>query len=282
MDEGQFLATLTRVIGAFNYADVPFAVAGGGAVYAHGGPYPGHDIDVLVTPDGAEFAAEVLAAAGMSRVRPPEDWLLKVYDDDVLVDLVHHLNERPVTPEDLAGAEPIRVGSLSAPVISATELMVDKLAVLNSHRCDFADLLLIARILREQVDWALIRWRTRNSPFAHAFLHLLSKLGVVDSEDVHDLDAPAVVSAQPANGHPPCAAVSVRRMLAEDPLVDDLGVDIDIDRDRIRLAGTVTCQQRKENIELVVAQSVALLPVVNDIEVVELGAPDEPDERVPR
>jgi hypothetical protein len=209
----------------------------------------------------------------------PEDWLLKVYDDDVLVDLVHHLNERPVNPEVLAAAEPIRVGSLSAPVISATELMVDKLVVLNSHRCDFAELLLIARILREQVDWARVRWRTRQSAFAHAFWDLVSRLGIVDTGDVHGLDAPAAVSAQLTDDRPAYAAEGVRRMLAEDPLVDELGVDIDVDRDRIRLAGTVTCQQRKENIELVVAQSVALLPVVNDIDVVELG---EPGKQVPR
>ncbi len=169
-----------RVANTLRSHEVRFALAGGCAAYAHGGPASEHDVDVFVTEQDAPIARKVLVAAGMRAVDPPEDWLLKVYDGDCLVDLIFRPSGRPVTPERLRRAEELRVGATTAPVIPATELMVDKLLILGPHRCDFTPLLLIARSVREKIDWAEVAQQTGDSPYARAFLTLLTDLGVAD------------------------------------------------------------------------------------------------------
>ena len=182
MDESALLNTLTKVVTTLTAAGVDFAVGGGCAVYARGGPPSDHDVDVFVREDQVRAAQEALVAEGMRAVEPPEDWLTKVYDGDVLVDLVFRPNYRPNMGELLARAELLRVGAVRAPVITATDLMVDKLLVLSAHRCDFTQLLLIARELREQVDWARVGEETAHSPYAKAFLVLVEELSVVERE----------------------------------------------------------------------------------------------------
>ena len=60
----------------------PFALAGGLAVYARGGPATEHDVDFILRADDAERALELLGAAGFRCERPPEGWLYKVFDDE--------------------------------------------------------------------------------------------------------------------------------------------------------------------------------------------------------
>ncbi len=180
MDEATLLHTLTKVVNTLAAAKIDFAVAGGCAVYARGGPPSEHDIDVFVAERDARAAQEALVAEGMRGVDPPEDWLVKAYDGDVLVDLIFRPNYREDTAELLGRAEPMRIGPAYAPVVSATDLMVDKLLVLGPHRCDFTPLLAIARDLREQVDWARVTEETSASPYARSFLVLLEGLSVAD------------------------------------------------------------------------------------------------------
>lgn len=176
--EQALLQTLTRVVNTLRHAGIRFAVAGGCAVYARGGPPSDHDVDVFLREQDVGAASEVLTRAGMRPVDPPEDWLSKVYDGDRLVDLVFRPNYRPVTDEMLDRAEWMRVGPAQALVIDGADLMIDKLLVLDAHRCDFTALLRIARQLREQVDWPLVAEGTRVSPYARAFLRLLEELDV--------------------------------------------------------------------------------------------------------
>ncbi|WP_425466509.1 nucleotidyltransferase family protein [Prauserella muralis] len=175
---------MTRVTNALRAEGIRFALAGGCAVYAHGGPPSEHDVDVFVTEHDAPLARKVLVAEGMRPVDPPEDWLTKVYDGDCLVDLIFRPNQRPVTTELLDRAREQRIGSAMAPVLPATELLVDKLLVLGPHRCDYTPLLPIARALREQVDWPAVVRETAGSPYARAFLALIADLGVVSARDV--------------------------------------------------------------------------------------------------
>lgn len=180
VDEATLLHALTKVVNTLSAAGIDFAVAGGCAVYARGGPPSEHDVDVFLREQDARAAQQALAAEGMRPEDPPEDWLLKVYDGHVLVDLIFQPNHRD-PGEVLRRAEPMRVGPAYAPVVSATDLMVDKLLVLGPHRCDFAPLLTVARDLREQVDWVRVAEETAESPYARAFLVLLAGLSVVDS-----------------------------------------------------------------------------------------------------
>jgi predicted nucleotidyltransferase len=182
MDERTLLQTLTKVVNTLAEAGVDFAVAGGCAVYARGGPPSDHDVDVFVREEDVLAAQQALVAAGMRREDPPEDWLTKVYDGHVLVDLVFRPNYRSNMAELLSRAESMRIGSAKAPVVSGTDLMVDKLLVLNAHRCDFTPLLTIARDLREQIDWAQVAEETAESPYARAFLVLVEALDVAEVE----------------------------------------------------------------------------------------------------
>lgn len=184
MDEAELLHTLTKVVNTLAAADIEFAVAGGCAAYARGGPPSDHDVDVFVREEDAYAARQALVAEGMRAEDPPENWLTKVYDDDVLVDIIFRPNRRADISALLARAEPMRIGPAHAPVVTGTDLMVDKLLVLGPHRCDFTPLLPIARDLREQIDWTQVAVETAESPYATAFLVLVEALSVAEIDPV--------------------------------------------------------------------------------------------------
>jgi hypothetical protein len=177
--QDQLLRTLTKVAKALRAEGIPFALTGGCAVYARGGPPTEHDVDLLVHEENAPAALRALVAAGMRAAEPPEDWLLKAYDGDLLVDLLYRPNEIQVTDEILALAEELPVGSVTLPVMPATYVMTSKLLVLDGHRCDFSALLPFARALREQIDWEKVRGATKHSPYAEAFLVLVERLDLI-------------------------------------------------------------------------------------------------------
>src|SRR5438270_275701 len=173
------ITTLKRVASVLKGAGIPFALAGGFAAYARGGTSRAHDVAFLLREKDVDRAFEALAEVGFRTVRPPEDWLVKVYDDDLMVDLIFRPVDEPVTDETLADSTPISVEAILMPVISATVLMEHKLLTFGQHYCDFAKALPLARSLREQIDWARVRRTTERSPYAQAFLFLLEKLDVI-------------------------------------------------------------------------------------------------------
>ena len=174
------LATaLKRVAATLKAADIPFALGGSFAVYAHGGHSSDHDVDFLLREQDKEAALKALADVGFRTEQPPEDWLVKVYDEDRMVDLIYRPIETPVTDETLRDTEMISVEAINMPVISATQLMIHKLLSYSQHYCDFATGFPVARSLREQIDWPRVRRETANSPYAEAFLMLLDRLDVV-------------------------------------------------------------------------------------------------------
>src|SRR4051794_1805981 len=178
VDEG-LVNTLKKVASVLKLADIPFALGGSFAVYAHGGHSSDHDVDFLIKEDDAERALDQLRAAGFSAEHPPEDWLVKVYDEGRLVDLIFRPVEIPVTDATLDDVVIRSVDSIQMPVLSATQLMVHKLLSYTQHYCDFARGLPVARSLREQIDWDRVRRETAKSPYAEAFLVLLDRLDVV-------------------------------------------------------------------------------------------------------
>jgi hypothetical protein len=127
---------MKKVATALKGANVPFALSGGYASWARGGPEPVHDVDFVLLEDDVPRAVAVLEGAGMRIAEPPEDWLVKVYDGACLVDLIFRPSERPVSREQLDKADEMRVDSVRMPVQSATDLMVAKLLVLGEHYCD--------------------------------------------------------------------------------------------------------------------------------------------------
>ncbi|HET6625442.1 MAG TPA: nucleotidyltransferase, partial [Nocardioidaceae bacterium] len=162
VDEAQqnLREALKRVAVALKETGIPFALIGGYAVWARGGPEPDHDVDFLVADADAAKAEEMLVEAGFRVERPPEDWLFKVYTDDSMVDVIFRDSGLPAERNVVQEADVIEVLSVEMPVLSATELVVQKLNAMDEHFCDFSKMLPVARSLREQVDWEQVRRET--------------------------------------------------------------------------------------------------------------------------
>ncbi|WP_280269485.1 BON domain-containing protein [Nocardia wallacei] len=264
----QLLQTLTRVANTLLDSGVPFAVAGGCAVYARGGPASDHDVDIFVKPADVDRARRSLDAAGLRLGDPAEDWLTKAYDGDTLVDLIFRPNYRAVTDELLGRASWMRVGPTAAPVVSGTDLMVDKLMVLDPHRLDFTGLLRIARDLREQVDWPRVRAETAVSPYARAFLGLVDDLGISNQGGM-------MTDEPDSDMLPQYLVANLRRAFAEDPRTAELGVHVTIRGDVVVLSGEVASAQCREQLQDVVREHVPKLRVHNDVRVASNAAPTD-------
>jgi len=174
---------LKRVATGLKQTGVPFALTGGYAAWARGGPEPDHDVDFLIDPGDADKAAGLLGEQGLQIVQPPEDWLFKVFTDDAMVDVLYRApgstEVRPVLERATEG----EVLSVWMPVLAATDLLVQKLAVLSERYCDLAAVVPTARALREQVDWGVVRDGVAGNPYAEVTLELLERLDVIAPTD---------------------------------------------------------------------------------------------------
>ena len=172
------LETLKHAAAALREADVRFALGGGLAIWARGGPETEHDVDFFVRPEDAERAQEALAAAGFRTEEPPEGWLYKGFRDDVLVDLIFSPSGLEVDGAFLDRAEELEVHAVRMPVLRAEDVLVAKLLAMREHQLDYDRVLEIARTVREQIDWDEVREQVDGSPYAKAFLTLVDELGV--------------------------------------------------------------------------------------------------------
>jgi hypothetical protein len=170
---------LTRVAVTLKRGDLPFALAGGYAVWVRGGPESLHDVDFLVAEEDRGRALEVLEAADLEIVHPPEDWLVKVVIGEAVVDVIFRAAGAPSAVPAIGAATEEEVLSVHMPVLTATDLMLQKMSVLGEHYCDLTTVLAPARAMREQVDWETVRRQTTQNPFAEAFLLLLERLQVI-------------------------------------------------------------------------------------------------------
>jgi hypothetical protein len=177
--DGDLLETLKEVAVALKRSDVRFALGGGYAAYARGGPSSEHDVDFVLRERDVSAALTACSEAGLEPVRAPEDWLVKVYHGGRQVDLIFRMNGRPVTDDVLDRADEMEVQSVLMPVLDASDLVVGKLLAFDAHNCDFGGALGTVRALREQVGWPDVRRRVAESPYAVAFLVLAELLEIV-------------------------------------------------------------------------------------------------------
>jgi hypothetical protein len=173
------LAETCRVaVAALRDAGVRFALAGSFAAWARGGPQPGKDLDFMVKPEDADAALAALVEAGMRPERPPEEWLLKAWRGEAMVDVIFYPSGLEMTDEVLDRAETFPVLAVDTPVMALEDVLVAKLMALDEHALDYTSLLGIARACREQIDWSSLRRRTESSPYAQAFFALVEGLGL--------------------------------------------------------------------------------------------------------
>ncbi|MFE5560657.1 hypothetical protein [Streptomyces sp. NPDC056544] len=181
-DHTQAILEVTkRVASLLKQSGRPFALAGSVAAFAHGVPARfQHDTDFCLRREDADAAIQALEDGGIAMHGAPEDWLIKGTSGGEEIDLIFELARRPVGTELLARASVKSVDSVWMPVLSPTDLMDSRLSALSEHYCDFGDLLPMARMLREQIDWVRLDGAHRADPLPDAFLYLLERLHVID------------------------------------------------------------------------------------------------------
>lgn len=171
--------TLKKVGAALRDNQIPYLLGGSLAFWAHGGPERRKDLDFMIKPEDADRALEVLEAAGMRPEKPPEGWLYKAWDGEVLVDLIFHPKGMAIDDEVISRGEDIEVLSMPIRVMALEDVLCTKLLALHEHYVDYSGLLQMARSLREKVNWEDVRARTTQSPFARAFFTMLEGIGVI-------------------------------------------------------------------------------------------------------
>jgi hypothetical protein len=175
-------ATLKKAAAALRAAGVPFLLGGSLASWARGGPETRHDLDLMIKREDVDRAVAALAEAGLRAEDPPEEWLVKTWDGDVLVDLIFAPKGLTVDDDVIARGEEMPVLSMQMRVMALEDVLITKLMAITEHHLRYESPLAIARALREQVDWAQVRTATASSPFARAFFELLEGLEIVSPE----------------------------------------------------------------------------------------------------
>jgi len=171
--------TLKKVVAALRDNEIPYLLGGSLAFWAHGGPERRKDLDFMIKAQDADRALEVLEAEGLRPEKPPEGWLYKAWDGDVLVDLIFHPKGMEIDDDVIARGEDLEVLAMPIRVMALEDVLCTMLMALHEHRADYSSLLQMARSLREKVAWDDVRARTDRSPFARAFFAIAEGIGVV-------------------------------------------------------------------------------------------------------
>jgi Nucleotidyl transferase of unknown function (DUF2204) len=174
----ELIESLKRAVAALDERGVPYLLGGGLGCWARGGPPSSNDIDLMVKREDAERAQEALAETGMRPETPPEQWLLKAWDGEILIDLIFEPSGMRIDDEVLARGDELSVMAMRTRVMDLDDILITKLMALDEHSADYGDLILITRSLREQIGWSRLREETASSPFAVAFFALADGLGI--------------------------------------------------------------------------------------------------------
>src|ERR671920_2299451 len=134
-------ATLKKAAAALREADVPFLLGGSLASWARGGPETRHDLDLMIKREDVERAVSALTEVGMRAEDPPEEWLVKAWDGDVLVALIFGPKGLPMTDEVIARGESMAVLGMEIRVMALEDVLTTKLMALSEHALRFESLL---------------------------------------------------------------------------------------------------------------------------------------------
>ena len=191
-DFPELAETMKRAAAALREAGVPFLLGGGMAGWARGGPPTDHDVDFYLVERDAERGLAALADAGFRPERPPEGWLLKAWDGDVLVDLIFHPSGGPVDDGYFERADELEVVSQPLLVASIDDVLATKLLAMTEQEPHYGPVLELARALREQVDWDALHERVAEAPV---------RRGIPDARRApRDRSAPGRVTIWPSGG----------------------------------------------------------------------------------
>src|SRR3954468_8913022 len=116
--------TLKQAGAALRDAGVEVLLGGSLASWARGGPETPHDLDLMIRPEARERATEALEAVGMRIEDPPEEWLIKAWDGDILVDLIFHPKGIEVDDAVIARGEVMAVLGMDIRVMAIEDVLV--------------------------------------------------------------------------------------------------------------------------------------------------------------
>jgi predicted nucleotidyltransferase len=198
----QLLETMMHVAAALRDAEVPYLLAGSFAVWARGGPAHDTDLDFAIKTDDVERAIAALEAAGMRQKRTPEEWLAKVCEGDVQVDLIFDPAGLEIDDEVLERGDDIEVKGMTFRVMAIDDVMTTKLFAFKEHYLDYESTLEMARMVREQIDWDELRRRCAEYAYAKPFFTLAEELGVIGRPDGDVVSGDEIRAAQESrHGH---------------------------------------------------------------------------------
>jgi predicted nucleotidyltransferase len=192
----QLLDAMMHVAAALRDAEVPYLLAGSFAVWAHGGPAHDTDLDFAVRPDDVERAVEALAAAGMTEKPTPEEWLRKVCDGDVQVDVIFNPAGLEIDDDVMERGDDIEVNGMTFRVMAVDDVMTTKLFAFKEHYLDYESTLEMARMVREQIDWDELRRRCDDYAYAKPFFTLAEELGLIERRDGEVVSGDQIRAAQ--------------------------------------------------------------------------------------
>jgi predicted nucleotidyltransferase len=178
------LDTLTEVLGeavcALDRAKVDYLLIGGLASAVIGRPRCSSDIDLLVTPEAAPRALDVLEQAGFQTERINPHWLYKAFRRDVLVDLLFKVRGDIYLDDEMLRRSAIRdFRGMPIRVIAPEDLIVMKVIVHDEETPrHWGDALGI--LAKTALDWDYLLTRAQWAP-----RRTLSFLLYATSVDLH-------------------------------------------------------------------------------------------------
>ena len=211
----------------------------------------------MVQTEDAERALRVLIGIGFTPADAPEDWLLKAYDGEVEVDLLHTPANVPITPATLARATPLEVDSVRMPVMDATDLVRADACVRGARMC-FSGPLFTARALREQGDLGPVR----------------AEVGTPRTRCVPACSPGSRISGGEQGRVPPqYLAGRLQRTLAEDPRTAEQEIRVRVVGDDVYLSGQVSCPRRRGRVLDVAREQLPGYRIHDELSVVRFDGP---------
>ncbi len=163
-DDQTFGAVLREVIESVEAEGLSYLAIGGLATAVFGRPRPTKDIDLFVKPDDAERCVKVLEGAGFSSENPKEDWLLKAYKDDVLVDVIFRIHGSIYLDDDmLARAQRHEIKQTTLEVVPPEDFIVMQ-ACTHSEDTPHYWYNALTVIAKSELDWDYVLRRSSHGP----------------------------------------------------------------------------------------------------------------------
>ncbi len=303
----RFNKVLEDVVEAMEEARVRYAFIGGIASSGLGRPRTTRDIDLFVTPEGAEVSLRALARHGFRTEKTDPVWLYKAFKEDILVDVIFkskgdiYLDSEMYERMTIAEFHGKRLR-----LVAPEDLLIIKAVAHSewtpSHWHDAIALLSHARL-----DWEYLIRRARRAP-----RRILSLLLYAQSNDIgvpnfviHRLyqdvfgnaatrppqaERSAVTPAPPAPlpreeeklsrvwsdaFHREYGLGHLRERFAEDSRTNELDVQFELEDDRVILRGEVSSPERRMAAQEVAQEFLPDKNIDNQIRVQTVHEPDE-------